>query len=289
MERIAQGPGTAPVRFVDAPTRTILTAGAEIVYRELGSEHTDGVPLVGLTHLGANLDSWDPEFVDPLAAGRRVILLSYRGVGGSTGEVRDRFEDMAADVIATIQALGLTRVDLFGLSMGGMVAQAVLEQAPDLVDRVLLAGTGPRGGPGLARMTGVFVRGLARGLVTFTNPTSLLFFTRTRNGKRAAREYQARVKRRIAGRDRPVSLVVLRAQLRAVKHWGQQRPSAQRFPGPVLVLHGDSDRMVPLANAAVLRDRFPHARVREFPDSGHGVVSQNRRTVADLVGRFLHR
>lgn len=285
-----QGARAASARAIDAQTRRIEAAGVELAYRDLSGEHADALPLVALTHLGANLDSWDPELVDRLAAERRVILLGYRGVGGSAGTPRDRFEDMAADVIAAIRALGLLRVDLFGLSMGGMVAQEVLEQAPDLVDRVVLAGTGPQGGAGLSTMTGVFVRGVARGLVTFTPPTSVLFFTRTRTGKHAARKYQARLRRRTVGREQPVSPATLRAQLSAVKRWGHQRPSgAPVFSGPVLVVHGDSDRMVPPANADALRHRFASAQVRVFPDSGHGVVSQNRRAVADLIGRFLAR
>ncbi len=289
MGRAAQEPDAAPARFVDAPTHVVTAAGAAFVYRDLGVEQPDTLPLVGLTHLGANLDSWDPELIDPLAAERRVILLGYRGVGGSTGQARDRFEDMAADAIAAIRALGLSRVDLFGLSMGGMVAQAVLEQAPELVDRVVLAGTGPQGGPGLTRMTGVFVRGVVRGLVTFTPPTSVLFFTRTRNGRQAAEAYQARLKRRRTGRDRPVSPAVLRAQLRAVNRWGHQQSSGtSEFSRPVLIVHGDSDRMVPPGNADALRQQFPRAEFRSLTDSGHGVVSQNRQDVADLVDRFLH-
>lgn len=245
--------------------------------------------MIALTHLGANLDSWDPELVDPLADGRRVILLGYRGVGGSTGTVRDRFEDMAADAISAIHALSLSRVDLFGLSMGGMVAQSILEQEPELVDRVVLAGTGPQGGPGLTEMTGVMVRGILRGAATFTPTTSLLFFTRTPDGKRAASDYQARLKRRRIGRDQPVSLGVLRAQLGAVKRWGGQRLAGAAHNDPVLILHGDSDRMVPVGNAAALLARFPAAEVQILADSGHGVVSQNRQTVADTVDRFLRR
>ncbi|WGW10631.1 alpha/beta hydrolase [Saxibacter everestensis] len=290
MERTPQGSCAAPGRFVDAPTRMVPVAGAEFVYRDLGSEHANGVPLVGLAHLGANLDSWDPEVVDPLAAERRVILIGYRGVGASAGAVRDRFEDMAADAITVIRALGLSRVDLLGLSMGGMVAQAIIEQAPDLVDRVILAGAGPQCGPSLTRMTGVFVRGIVRGVATFTNPTTLLFFTRTRNGKQAAKAYHARLKRRRAGRDKPVTPAVLRAQLRAVNRWGHQRPAPSAGSiGPVLVLHGDTDRMVPSGNADALLQQIPDAQVRIFPDSGHGVVFQNRQAVTDLTGRFLHR
>lgn len=290
MGRETQGVRTASARSVDAQTRRIEAAGTELTYRDFNGEHTSAPPLVALTHLGANLDSWDPELVDRLAAERRVILIGYRGVGGSSGTPRDRIEDMAADAIAAIRALDLSRVDLFGLSMGGMVAQEILEQAPDLVCRVALAGTGPRGGTGLSTMTGVFVCGVVRGLVTFTPPTSVLFFTRTHNGRYAARSYQARLRRRTVGRERPASPAALRAQLGAVKRWGHERPSgAPVFSGPVLIVHGDSDRMVPPANADALRHRFPSALVRVFRDSGHGVVSQNRRAVADLISRFMAR
>ncbi|KQQ08734.1 alpha/beta fold hydrolase [Rathayibacter sp. Leaf296] len=271
----------------DAPTRRVSAAGAEFVYRDIGSG--DLPPLVGLTHLGVNLDSWDPEVVDPLVEERRVILLGYRGVGGSTGRVRESFDDAADDVIAVIRALGLERVDLLGLSMGGMVAQAVLERAPELVDRVILAGTGPEGGPRLTALTGVMVRSILRGVVTATDPTALLFFTRTAGGRRAAEEYAARLKRRRSDRDAAVTPGVFRAQLRAVAQWGRRTAPSGRFSAPGLILHGDSDRMVPLANVAVLRARFDDAQTRIFPDSGHGVVPQNRRAVTEAARLFLRR
>ncbi|WP_449372603.1 alpha/beta hydrolase [Arthrobacter psychrolactophilus] len=243
MTNTQQGPNTVPVQFVDATTHTVAAAGALFVYRELGKQH-GGVPLIGLTHLGANLDSWAPEVVDALAESRRVILLGYRGVSASSGSVQDRFEDMAKDVISVLHALGLSRVDVLGLSMGGMVAQALLRQAPELVERVILAGTGPQGEPGLTGMTRVMVRSVLRGLVTFTPATTLLFFTRTSNGKQSAHAYQARIKQRHTARDTRVAPTVMRAQLRAVKLWGQEQPSDNTFTGPALILHGDSDRMV---------------------------------------------
>ncbi len=248
MARTTQGATDSPVRFADAPTQAVVAARSRTVYRELGAHH-GGVPLVGLTHLGANLDSWDPEVVDPLAADRRVILLGCRGVGAAGGDVRDRCEDMTSDAIAAIRALGLTRVDLLGLSLGGMVAQEILRQAPDLVDRVILASAGPQG-PGYA-MTGATVR---------------------------------------TDRDKPVTPGVFRAQLRAVSRWGHQTPPPPpAFSGPMLILHGDSDRMVPAANADALLARFPDADVRMFLDSGHGVVFQQRHRVTDLTRSFLRR
>lgn len=272
--------------FVDARTQVVHVDGADIAYRDVGSG--TGTPLVALMHLGGNLDAWDPEVIDALARNRRVIALDYRGVGRSTGRVRDTFEDMAGDTVAALGALGLRRIDLFGLSMGGMVAQALLEQAPDLVHHLVLAGTGPRGGDGLERMTGVMLRGIARSLVTPRPATSGLFFTGTDTGRRAAAAYQRRLKRRRTDRDAAVTPAVMRSQLRAVARWGAQRPtSAGHTDTPTLAFHGTDDILVPVANAEQLRQGFSAIDIVTFRDAGHGVVSQHRDVVTDRIQSFL--
>jgi pimeloyl-ACP methyl ester carboxylesterase len=271
----------------NAPTLSISAAGAEFAYREFGPQ--TGVPLVVLTHLGANLDSWDPRIVDGLAD-RHVIAVGYRGVGGSTGLVRESIEDMAEDMAAVIRALGYDRVDVLGLSMGGMVAQAIASQAPELIDRLILAGSGPAGGPRLTDMTRITITTALRAVITFQDPKTLLFFTRTSAGKKAASEYLARLKERTPGRDRPVTPGVYRAQLAAVHRWGLQQPAdLSLFPGQVLIVHGDSDRMVPPANATALTRQLPNASVLVFPDSGHGVAFQNHRAFVDAARDFLRR
>ena len=274
--------------FRDAATRSILVDGASVVYREVG--RPDGVPLVALNHLGANLDNWDPRTIDGLAIDRRVILLGYRGVGGSGGPVRTSIEEMARDAIAATRALGIDRFDLFGLSMGGMVVQEIVAQQPEIVDRLILASSGSAGGPGLADMTRVMILGTARAFLGFTDPKVRLFFTRTANGRNAAREYLARLRERTSDRDAAVTPGVLRAQLRAVHRWGLRPPAGRSpFGGSVLLLHGDSDRMVPVANTSSLARVFPAAKIRVFPDAGHGVVFQNHHDVVIAVRAFLRR
>jgi pimeloyl-ACP methyl ester carboxylesterase len=216
--------------------------------------------------------------------------VGYRGVGGSTGLVRESIEDMAQDMAAVIRALGYDRVDVLGLSMGGMVAQAIASQAPELIDRLILAGSGPAGGPRLTDMTRITITTALRAVITFQDPKTLLFFTRTSAGKKAAREYLARLKERTAGRDKPVTPRVYRAQLAAVHRWGLQQPAdLSLFPGQVLIVHGDSDRMVPPANATALTRQLPNASVLVFPDSGHGVAFQNHRAFVDAARDFLRR
>ena len=274
-------------QFRDVPAHSIAVGGAVFAYRSFGPD--TGRPLVVLTHLAANLDSWDPRVVHGLAQDRRVVAIGYRGVGDSSGEVRSSIAEMATDMIDVIRALGLNRVDLFGLSMGGMVAQALISQAPDLVDRLILAGSGPTGGPGLTRITGVMIRGALRSAVTFTDPKILLVFTRSPASRRAGRDYIARLAERTTGRDAPVTPGVYRAQLSAVKKWGTSAPGTLATGGPVMIVHGDTDRMVPPANAYSLARLLQAASVTVFPDSGHGVVFQNHDAIVAAAREFLRR
>jgi pimeloyl-ACP methyl ester carboxylesterase len=127
----------------NAPTHTIEAGGVEFAYHQLGP--SIGVPVVFLTHLAAVLDNWDPRVVDGIAAERRVITFDNRGVGASTGVTPTSIEEMARDAVTFIGALGLDQVDLFGFSMGGMIAQVIAHEQPQLVRKMIIAGTGPAG------------------------------------------------------------------------------------------------------------------------------------------------
>src|SRR5690349_21866448 len=135
----------------DTPTQTINAGGVEFAYRQLGPG--EGVPVVFLTHLGAVLDNWDPRVVEGIAAKRRVITFDNRGVGASSGSTPASIEEMAGDAVSFIRALGFEQVDLFGFSMGGMIAQLIAQREPGLVRKMIIAGTGPAGGDGIDKVT----------------------------------------------------------------------------------------------------------------------------------------
>src|SRR6266568_2630850 len=131
----------------NAPTRTVAAGGVDYAYRELGPKA--GVPVIFLVHLAGTLDNWDPRVVDGIAAKHRVIAFDNGGVGASTGKTPETIQAMAKDAIAFIRALGFDQVDLHGFSMGGMIAQVIVQDEPELVRRLILTGTGPAGGKGM--------------------------------------------------------------------------------------------------------------------------------------------
>ena len=266
-----------------APTQTIHAGGVEFAYRQLGP--STGVPVVFLTHLAAVLDNWDPRVVDGIAAERRVITFDNRGVGASSGVTATTIEEMARDAVTFIGALGFDQVDLFGFSMGGMIAQVIAQQQPRLVRKMIIAGTGPAGGEGIDKVTRISYLDTARGLLTRQDPKQFLFFTRTPNGRRAGNQFLARLEERTDDRDRAISVRSFRAQLKAIHRWGRQEPAdLSSIHQPVLVMNGESDRMVPTKNTVDLDRRLPNSQLVIYPDAGHGGVFQFHE---DLVKRAL--
>jgi len=237
--------------YKDAPTKMIDVGGAKFAYRQLGA--SNGVPVMFLNHLAAVLDNWDPRVIDGVAARHRVITFDNRGVGASEGATPDSVEAMARDAVAFIRALGFDQVDLVGFSLGGMVSQVIAQKEPQLVRRIVLAGTGPAGGVGIDKVTSLTIRDMVKGALTFKDPKTYLFFTRTANGKSAARAFMQRLKERTDNRDKPISITAFRAQLKAIHAWGRQKPSdLSGIQQPVLVANGEADRMVPSSNSVDL-------------------------------------
>jgi pimeloyl-ACP methyl ester carboxylesterase len=255
---------TVITTYKDTPTKTIDTGGARFAYRELGPD--SGTPVVFLNHLAGVLDNWDPRVVDGIAASRRVITFDNQGVGASQGTTPRSVAAMARDAIAFIRALGYDQVDLLGFSLGGMVAQVIAEQEPQLVRKLILAGTGPAGGPGIDKVTRITLLDTLKATLTLKDPKEYLFFTRTANGKATARQFVNRLRERTGNRDKPISVTAFRNQLKAIHAWGRQQPyDLTVIQQPVLVANGDHDRMVPSNNSADLARRLPNARLELYP------------------------
>ncbi|MFJ3762630.1 alpha/beta fold hydrolase [Streptomyces sp. NPDC090080] len=275
---------TAPNQIVDAAN------GVRYAYRRFGAASTDTLPLIMLVHFRGNLDNWDPLLLSALGSGREVITVDNAGVGLSTGLVPPTFTQMARDALSFVDALGLTRIDLLGFSIGGMIAQELTLIRPQLVRRLVLAGTAPRSGHLIHGWIND-VQYLAN--VADNHPEDLLslFFDVTATSQQAGREFLERRAARREDLDKPASLQARDAQMDAMTEWGIPDPTMlNRLAGitqPVLVANGDNDIMIPTPNSWLLAQHLPNARVRLYPDSGHGFLFQWAEQFAALVHSFL--
>ena len=276
------------MRAQNAPTQSIEAGGVRYAYRRFGM--ATGVPLVLLQHYRGNLDNWDPMLLDGLAGQREVIPVDYPGVGASTGEPDHTVADTAKHMIAFIDALGLTQIDLLGYSIGGFVAQDIALARTLMIRRLVLAGTGPRGGPGMhgwrqdiadhARNPEISGAGLL-----------YVFFAHTDTSQAKGKEYLGRFLARSEDRDLQTDLAVRDAQYDAVEEWGiPDHAALQRLTGiqcPTLILQGDDDLMIPTKASHLMAGLIPDARIVIYPDAAHGSIFQYPNEVAAEVNGFL--
>ena len=262
--------------------------GTTYAYRRFGRAGT--VPLVLIQHFRGNLDSWDSELVDDIAAEREVILFDYSGVGLSTRSTPHTVEALARDALAFIDALGLAKVDLLGFSLGGFVAQEVVLQRPRLVRRLILAGTGPQGGRDMHRWNEE-ISAHAYKDVQGADDIFFLFFAQTETSQAKARQFVERIFTRKRERDKPATLAVRDAQAEAITAWGVPDMSKlARLTGitqPTLVANGNHDIMVPTVNSYLLAGHIPNAELIIYPDASHGFLFQYPHEFAASVNKFL--
>jgi len=277
------------ITHTTAETRFIEAAGVEFAYRRLGV--ATGLPLMMLQHFRGNLDNWDPALIDALADEREVILVDYPGIGFSTGEPSRTIVETARQMIAFATALDLDRIDLLGFSIGGFVAQEVALVRPALVRRLVLAATGPKGGPGMHGWH-PDIANAARGQ---SNPQNLLsiMFARTNTSQGKGREFLTRFLERQEDRDAPTSDVARDAQYDAIVEWGiPDHAALQRLTGiasPTLIIQGDTDLMIPTKLSHLMAGLIPDAEIRIYPDAAHGFLFQYPAEVAAEVNAFLER
>jgi pimeloyl-ACP methyl ester carboxylesterase len=272
--------------YAQAPARTVTTGDTTYAYRELGPK--GGVPVVFFVHLAATLDNWDPRIVDAIAKNRHVITFDQRGVGASTGKVPGTIEEAADHAYEFITALGFDTIDIFSFSMGGMIAQDLIVKHPDLVRRLVLTGTGPRGSKDIDKVVGVTYWDILRATMTRSDPKEFLFFNRNAAGKLAGKAFVERLQERTVDRDQEIGITAFRTQLKAIARYGRSGPSdLSTFTLPTLIANGDHDRMVPSVLSEDLHRRIKGSQLVIYPDSGHGGVFQYHQTFAPVAAEFL--
>lgn len=263
-------------KHLTATTRFVEVDGTRFAYRRWGDTASEQPPLFFLQHFRGGMDHWDPLMTDGLAAGREVILYNGRGIASSGGAPRTRIEHMADDAAAVIQALGLTKVDVLGFSLGGFQAQDLTRRHPALVRKLMLLGTGPRGGnpesePGV-------LEAAPRPIPTVED-FLFLFFGRSDAAVKAGRDFWARRHQR-KNQDPPSSPAVIQAQIEANMYYLPKLDAEDPFAHlreikqPTFILNGVHDVMIPSINSWHMAQNIPNAQLFIYPDAGHAAQFQ---------------
>jgi len=281
---------TAPSNTT-APTQYVTAGDNTYAYRQFGSGR--GHPLLFLQHFTGTLDGWDPAVTDPIAAGRSVILFESAGIGRSSGKVPETVAGMADHALKFLEAIGLTQVDVLGFSLGGMVVQVMALKRPALLRRIILTGTGPEGGVGVAMDRPELLKIFVDQNMPMSEKLLKLFFETTETSQSAGRRFVERLARRTRDKDTPATAEAAGAQLAAMAKWaksgGKPYADLKKITQPVLVTNGNNDTMIPTVNSFTLSEHLTNAQLIIYPDSGHGALFQHAGAFTSHVSEFLDR
>jgi pimeloyl-ACP methyl ester carboxylesterase len=275
-------PAANAATAVDAPTKVVRIGKQKVGYRSFGS----GRPLVMIMGLGGTMGSWDPTFLDALAAGgHRIVLLDNEGVGKTTrlrGNLTiRRMGDTAAGLIARLR---LKRPDVAGWSMGGMIAQSLAVRHPKSVRRLVLMATAPGDGKGAAPTPDAL-----KALASF-DPTAALGLIFPADQTAARDTYVADIIKR-----QPFEGVAPPAQAQrqtaASGAWliGSDRDGKRvaKLKLPTLIGGGELDPLLPVANQRHLHDLIKGSQLVTYPDASHGFLFQHQADWVPTMLQFL--
>jgi pimeloyl-ACP methyl ester carboxylesterase len=273
-----------------AENLTVEGPSARFTYRRMGPQ--GGVPLVLLQRFRGTVDWWDPEFLDYLAADHDVIVFDNVGVGYTTGEPRDSLDGFVEGAVEFIEALGLTQVDLLGWSLGGFVAQRLAVRRPELVRRIIVAGSGPTGwvpgGPEVSeKVLGIMAKPDAD-----LDDTLFLFYPDTDAARASGYEHFDHVSARLAAGGPAVSEAAAQGMLAAIGQllaapFDGVKAELESIKHPVLYANGLHDVMVPAHASYVAVQHLADATLLLYGDAGHAFLFQHARAFTKQVTDFL--
>jgi pimeloyl-ACP methyl ester carboxylesterase len=215
------------------------------------------MPLLFFMHFTGTMDHWDPALTDGFVQDREVILFNNAGVSSSGGEVPTSIEEMARQAAAFIDAICVKQLDALGFSMGGLIAQQLTIDRPDLVRKLILIGTGPRSGEGMASLTPEAQEIFGAKYDPADELWLRVFFTISERSQTAGRKYLERQRARKENRDPLLNEKVAPAQVAALQKWGASAkdPYAylKKITQPTLVVNGSNDVIIYTVNSFILQ------------------------------------
>lgn len=275
-------PTTAKTQYVDA-------GSTRYAYRRIGTQQ--GIPLVLAHRFRATIDWWDPAFIEALAAERDVILFDNVGIGYTEGAPMSTVQAYASGTVAFIEALRLPQVDLLGWSFGGVVVQGVVLQRPDLVRRLIVAGSGSGSAPGMLAMPERVANIMVK---PGTGPKDALylFYPETPAAQAKGVEHFTKIAAGMPPNAPTVTQEAAMGQLAAITAslsvpWEQVAANLKKITHPVLYANGAHDVMIDAFASYAAVQELPNAKLVLYSDAGHAFLFQHLEDFTAEVKTFL--
>jgi len=253
-----------------------------------------GVPLIMVQGLTGSKENWDGLHLK-LAKKRTVLVFDNRGVGETTyPDTQFSIEDLAEDVVDLSKALGWERFDLFGISMGGAISQAVAINHGDRIRKLILGCTSPRAGDYINKLSSSL--GMSRTNNQGANPN---------DNKKKSREERVRDSMAINYTEKWMAenpqklaeLVKLEMSLKKSLSGIEKQFNARlkfdsterlhQIKNPTLIIAGSGDRLTPYENSLRLQRLIPNSHFHLIHEAGHGFWTTHPDQTLEIIERFL--
>ncbi|KAF1942361.1 alpha/beta-hydrolase [Clathrospora elynae] len=272
-------------------TKYATVKGVKLAYRRFGKP--SNIPLIFLTHFRGTMDLVDPLLANSIAASRELILFDNAGVGNSEGTIQDTLQESGATVVDFLASIGVRKADIVGFSMGGMIAQTIAVEHPEVVNKIVLAGTQSSYTEGIIAADPEHMQIVAAGNGPTEDEIIKLFFYPSETSKALGHAWWKRIQERhVDGEERTgfVDQAGSQEMLAAIVRFASDVGFFDRLKlveTPVLVTNGKDDVLTPTANSFILQQRLRDVELHIFPDSGHGHLYQFPEAFAALLELFL--
>jgi pimeloyl-ACP methyl ester carboxylesterase len=272
------------------PTQYVSVKGTRIAYRRFGQP--SDIPLLFLTHFRGTMDLIDPLLANSIAASREIILFDNTGCGHSDGTIQLTLHEAGLTAIDFLSAIKVLKVDLMGFSMGGMTAQLIAVQHPEVVNKLILAGTQSSYTDGMVAPDPMIMQ-LAGGPDPDEEVMMKLFFYPSETSRALGHAWWQRTQERhVDGEERTTFVDKAGGQVMqaAITKFVSNPSFFEELKGleiPVLVTNGKDDVMTPTPNSWLVQQRLKDVELHIFPDAGHGHLYQEPEKYAALLELFL--
>jgi len=263
-----------------APVLRVTVGDIEIAYKTMG----EGAPLFAITGNGDTMDLWSPLFIQGLASERKVYIFDNRGAGlTSSGTKPFSIKQFALDTAGFIRAMGYTKTDLLGFSMGSRIAAQLTIDQPSLVTKTVLYGSAPGGKVEIQRTAAtqkIFADTSGTPKDKMQRMLSVLIPDSWLKAYPDVASY-------IPPASETITASVRAKQNKAVANWPGIYDQLPSIKTPTLVMAGTEDQVIPPGNALLLVEQIPASWLVRFRGGGHGMMFQFPEQMADAVNTFL--
>lgn len=273
-----------------APTQYVDVKGTKIAYRRFGK--ASPIPLLWITHFRGTMDLIDPLLLNSIASTRSLIVFDNAGVGHSSGTIQSTIQEAASTIVNFLSAIAVPKVDVLGFSMGGFTAQVLALDYPDLVNKLVLAGTQSAYTDGFIPPDAAIMKAASQPSPGESNMLDLFFYPSETSRALGSAWWHRLSERNMPNEERTLFVDEAGGQIQnaAIGKFVSDKGFFGRMEAlekEVLITNGKRDVMTPTPNSWLMQQRMRRAELVVFAEAGHGHLYQVPVRYAGLLDLFL--